>query len=119
MAVILLLFVPDTGNGMMLTAHAAESINGHSYVTENARYALYVNEEDLSVVVADKQTGAYMESSISYDDGNNNNTWLGAMKSAVVLTMINQSDDTKQADLLNDDVTKTITYTSNGFTAEL
>lgn len=119
MAVILLLFVPNPGGGMALTAHAAESINGHNFVAENANYALYMNEEDLSVVVADKQTGAYMESSISYDDGNNNNTWLGAMKSAVVLTMINQSDDTKQADLLNDDVTKTITYTSNGFTAEL
>lgn len=119
MAVILLLFVPNPGGGMALTAHAAESINGHNFVAENAHYALYMNEEDLSVIVADKQTGAYMESSISYDDGNNNNTWLGAMKSAVVLTMINQSDDTKQADLLNDDVTKTITYTSNGFTAEL
>lgn len=118
-AVILLLFVPNPGSGMALTAHAAESINGHNFVAENARYALYMKEEDLSVIVADKQTGAYMESSISYDDGNNNNIWLGAMKSAVVLTMINQSDDTKQADLLNDDVTKTITYTSNGFTAEL
>lgn len=119
MAVILLLFVPDPGNGMALTAHAAESIDGHNFVAENARYALYMKEEDLSVIVADKQTGAYMESAISHDDGNNNNIWLGAMKSAVVLTMINQSDDTKQADLLNDDVTKTITYTSNGFTAEL
>lgn len=119
MAVILLLIVPDTGNGITLTAQAAESINGHQYVTENERYALYVNEEDLSVVVADKQTGAYMESSISHDDGNNNNTWLGAMKSAIVLTMINQSDDTKQADLVNDDVSKTITYTANGFTADV
>lgn len=111
-------FVPDP-SGMALTAHAAESIDGHNFVAENARYALYMKEEDLSVIVADKQTGAYMESAISHDDGNNNNIWLGAMKSAVVLTMINQSDDTKQADLLNDDVTKTITYTSNGFTAEL
>ncbi|MBD5469087.1 MAG: hypothetical protein HDR21_13175 [Lachnospiraceae bacterium] len=119
MAVILLLFVPDMGCGVTLQAQAAESINGHQFVTENARYALYMNEEDLSVVVADKVTGAYMESSISYDDGNNNNTWLGAMKSAVVLTMIVQSDDTRQADLLNDNVTKTITYTSNGFTADL
>lgn len=119
MAVILLLFVPDPGSGMALTAHAAESIDGYNFVAENARYALYMKEEDLSVIVADKQTGAYMESAISHDDGNNNNIWLGAMKSAVVLTMINQSDDTKQADLLNDDVTKTITYTSNGFTAEL
>lgn len=117
MAVILLLFVPDMGAGLNL--RAAGNINGHQFVAENARYALYMNEEDLSVVVEDKLTGAYMESSISYDDGKNNNTWLGAMKSAVVLTMINQSDDTKQADLLNDDVTKTVSYTSNGFAADI
>jgi hypothetical protein len=60
-----------------------------------------------------------MESAITYDDEKNNATWLGAMKSAVVITMINGSDDTKQADLVNDDVTKTITYTDNGFSADL
>lgn len=119
MAVILLLVVPDMGDGVTLKAHAAQSINGHGFVAENERYALYMNEEDLSVVVEDKLTGAYMESAISYDDGKNNNTWLGAMKSAIVLTMIVQSDDTRQADLLNDDVTKTITYTSNGFKADV
>ena len=98
---------------------AVSSINGHEYLTENTDYRLYLNEEDLSLVIEEKATGAYMESSISYDDGNNNDTWLGAMKSAVVITMINGSDDTKQADLVNDNVQKTITYTDNGFEAEL
>ena len=107
--------VPDGA----LTAGAAEEINGHTYLTENSRYALYVNESDLSLVIEDKQTGAYMESSISYDDGKNNATWIGAMKSAVVLTMINKNDDTKQADLVNDEVTKNITYTDSGFIADL
>ena len=77
-----------------------------------------MSEEDLSIIVEDKATGAYMESAISYDDGKNNATWLGAMKSALVLTIISGNDDTKQADLVNDDVTKKIQYTSDGFTAE-
>lgn len=111
----LLAGVPDTA----LTARAAGEINGHTYLTENSRYALYVDESDLSLVIEDKQTGAYMESSISYDDGKNNATWIGAMKSAVVLTLINKNDDTKQADLINDDVTKNVTYTENGFSADL
>lgn len=102
-----------------VTVQAANEINGHKYIAESSAYRLYVNEEDLSVVVEDKKTGAYMESSISYDDGKNNATWLASMKSAVVITMINKNDDTKQADLLNDVVTKTISYTSNGFKAEL
>lgn len=98
---------------------AAATINGHKSLTVSSRYTMYVNEDDLSLVIEDKETGAYMESSISYDDEKNNATWLGAMKSAVVITMINGSDDTKQADLVNDDVTKKITYTDNGFSADL
>lgn len=111
----LLAGIPDTAPAV----RAAEEINGHTYLTENSRYALYIDESDLSLVIEDKQTGAYMESSISYDDGKSNATWIGAMKSAVVLTLINKNDDTKQADLINDDVTKNVSYTENGFTAEL
>lgn len=106
-------------SGVEVKAASYKDINGHAFVTENDNFRLYMNEEDLSVVVEDKATGAYMESSISYDDGKNNKTWLGAMKSALVITMINQSTDTKQADLINDDVAKTITYTDDGFTAKV
>ncbi len=119
---LILLLLPDTwlmGIGTTLKVQAAGEINGHSLIAENDNLALYMNEEDLSVVVEDKATGAYMESSISYDDGKNNNTWLGAMRSALVLTLINQNDDTKQADLVNDNVKKNIQYTDNGFTAEV
>ncbi|MDE6750685.1 MAG: hypothetical protein K2K21_16730, partial [Lachnospiraceae bacterium] len=119
---LILLFLPDTwipGVDTTLKVQAAGEINGHSLIAENDNLALYLNEDDLSVVVEDKATGAFMESSISYDDGKNNATWLGAMKSALVLTLINQNDDTKQADLLNDDVTKNIQYTDDGFTAEI
>jgi hypothetical protein len=98
---------------------AAESIGNHSYVAESTRYRLYMNEEDLSLIVEDKETGAYMESYTSYDDGKNNDSWLGAMKSAVVITMINGNDDTQQADLLNDAVNKDITYSDKGFEAKL
>ncbi len=119
---LILLLLPDTwlsGIGTTLKAHAVGEINGHTLIAENDNLALYMKEDDLSVVVEDKATGAYMESSISYDDGKNNNTWMGAMSSALVLTLINQNDDTKQADLVNDNVKKNIQYTDNGFTAEV
>ena len=94
----------------VVTASAQSDINGHKFLAENSGYRLYVNEEDLSLVVEDKNTGSYMESSISYDDGNSNNIWLGAMKSAIVLSLINNNSDTTQADLINDENTKTVTY---------
>ncbi len=106
-------------NTASVTARAADMINGHKFLTENAKYRLYVNEEDLSLVVEDKETGSFMESSVSYDDGKSNNIWLGAMKSAIVLSLINNNSDTTQADLINDDNTKNIKYTDDGFSAEI
>ncbi|MBO5282215.1 MAG: hypothetical protein J6B43_03680 [Lachnospiraceae bacterium] len=41
----LLAGVPDTA----LTARAAGEINGHTYLTENSRYALYVDESGNSL----------------------------------------------------------------------
>ena len=109
------------GSHMPLAVYAAaqSSINGHSLIAENEAYALYMNEEYLSIIVLDKATGAYMESAVSYDDGKNNDMWLGAMHSALVLQMISGTTDGQQADLVNDDVTKQISYTSSGFTAEV
>ena len=102
-----------------LTAHADQHLNGHSLIAENDRYALYMNEEYLSIIVQDKATGKYMESAVSYDDGKNNELWLGQMRSGLLLQLISGTNDTLQADLINDDVTKTVTYTDNGFAADV
>ncbi len=99
--------------------YAANIPAGYSKIAQNQEFNLYMCEDDLSLIVEDKESGATMSSAITYDDGKNNNTWLGAMKSAVVLTFINGNDDSKQADLVNDEVRKTITSTANGFRAEL
>lgn len=120
---VAVLLVPVFGSiipePLKVMAAAAAELNDHMLVAENENYALYMNEEYLSVIVLDKATGAYMESAVSYDDGKNNEIWLGAMRSALVLNLIYSSVDTQQADLINDDVTKEITYTDNGFSAKV
>ena len=102
-----------------LTARAAQELNGHKQIAENDRYVLYMNEDYLSIIVQDKATGKYMESAVSYDDGKNNELWLGQMRSGLLLQLIYGTNDTMQADLINDDVTKEITYTDNGFSADV
>lgn len=104
---------------MRAQAAVQPQINGHSLIAENENYALYMNEEYLSIIVLDKETGAYMESAVSNDDGKNNATWSAAMRSALLLTVIYGITDTQQADLINDEVTKEITYTDNGFSAKV
>lgn len=105
--------------GYVGVVHAAQEIDGHKFVASSTGYNLYVKEDDLSIVIEDKTTGATLESYPTYDDGKSNATWLGAMHSAVVMTLISANDDTKQADLVNDDVTKNITYTDTGFSAQI
>lgn len=120
LAAICLLAAPGISPSSM-TARAAvqSSINGHELIAENDNYALYMNEEYLSLVVLDKKTGAYMESAVSYDDGKNNETWMAAMRSALVLTLIYGITDTQQVDLLTSEVTKQVTYTDDGFSAKV
>ncbi len=98
---------------------SGSSIHGHAFLSENEHYRYYLNEEDLSLVVENKENGAFMESSISYDDGRNNASWMGAMRSAVVMTLISLNDDTLQADLVNDQVSINLTKAADGFEAEL
>ncbi|MBO5228162.1 MAG: hypothetical protein J6B39_04120, partial [Lachnospiraceae bacterium] len=100
-------------------AAVKDELNGHKLIAENNAYALYMNEEALSIIVYDKATGKFMESTPSYDDGKNNKTWQGAMRSAIVLNMIKGGIDTLQADIINDKVTKKVSYTDKGFTATL
>ncbi len=118
LAVVLLASVLPFGLNDNNRTEAAVFENANE-VTESSRYRMYVNEETLSLIIEDKQTGAFMESSPSYDDEKSNKTWWGAMNSAVVVTMISGNDDTKQADMLVDKVTKKITYTKTGFSADL
>ena len=101
------------------TAPAAKEINSHKLVTENNNYALYLNEEVLSIIVYDKHTGKYMESAPSYDDGKVGDYLKGAMRSAVVLKMIYGIRNDMQADLLNDKTDRKIKYTDDGFSAEI
>lgn len=120
MAVLLVPLIGSVFPGpMKVMAAVSQELNDHKLVAENESYALYMNEDYLSVIVLDKATGAYMESAVSYDDGKNNDIWMGAMRSALVLNLIYSNVDTQQADLINDDVTKDITYTDNGFCAKV
>ena len=103
------------------TVLAAEELYGHQLLAENDTLALFFKEENLSILIQDKETGAIMESTLrdELDDGSSNQTWLGYMKSGVVLNVIDQTNDTLQADLINNPNTIEISYIENGFLAQI
>lgn len=119
LSAVCLLTLPGVLSTPLTVQAASQELNGHKLIAENDSYSLYMNEEYLSIIVQDKATGMYMESAVSYDDGKNNDLWLGQMRSAIVLQLIYGTNDNLQADLINDSVTKTINYTNNGFSADV
>lgn len=95
------------------------ALEGYQLVASNDGYELYLYETTLSVIVRNKTTGALMESTLSdaNDDGVNNKTWSGYMRSGVVLSAIKGTTDTYQVDLVTCKNTINITYQEDGFSA--
>lgn len=88
-------------------------------IASNESYELFLNEDNLSVYVQSKQSGAVIESCLSdrNNDRENNKTWEGYMKSGLVLSAIVGSNNTFQADLYNTVHKKDIELYEDGFSS--
>lgn len=97
------------------------TIEDYEMIAESDTYKMYFYEPRLSIILENKETGALLESTLSdeKDDGTNNETWQGYMKSGVVMTAIVGTNDSIQVDLFNSQHTKEVTYTENGFSAKV
>ena len=78
-----------------------EAGSDYVLVAESDSYKLYYYEPTFSIKLENKQTGAIMESTLSEekDDGKNNASWTGYMKSGIVLTAIIGTVNTYQVDM--------------------
>ena len=73
------------------TVAAAQEIDGHQLLTENANYQLYLKESNLSLILRDKQTGAVMYSTVDKPQGTND-SWSNFVRSAVVVNYITDAN---------------------------
>ena len=90
-------------------------------VAESDTYKLYYYEPRFSIRLENKETGAILESTVSdeKDDGKNNNSWTGYMKSGIVLSAIIGTINTYQVDMNTVDNEITTWYTDNGIYAQI
>lgn len=104
-----------------LSKEDEETLKDYILVAANEEYELYLMESTLSIIVRNIETGALMESTLSdaNDDGVNNKTWNGYMRSGIVISAIKGTTDTYQVDLLTCENTIEIGYTENGFSAKV
>lgn len=80
---------------------AVNAKDGYVQVAESDNYILYYYEPQFSIRLENKNTGAVLESTVSdeKDDGKNNASWTGYMKSGIVINAIIGTLNTYQVDM--------------------
>ena len=78
-----------------------EAKDDYVLVAESDSYKLYYYEPRFSIKLENKKTGAVIESTVSdeKDDGKNNASWTGYMKSGIVINAIIGTKNTYQVDV--------------------
>ena len=106
---------------VVTTGVKVEAQEDYVLVAESDTYNLYYYEPRFSIKLENKQTGAVLESTLSdeKDDGLNNKSWTGYMKSGIVLSAIIGTNNTYQVDMLTCENQITTWYTENGIYAEI
>ncbi|RXI96247.1 hypothetical protein DS745_21140 [Anaerobacillus alkaliphilus] len=106
-------------NRVSTIASRQAAIDGHKYLTENEKIEMYVKEENLSIVIRDKNTGAVMYSTIE-KPVQSNEAWTNFMKSSIVMEyLVGTNIVTYRADMYSNNPKKEITYKEDGFHAKV
>jgi hypothetical protein len=115
-------FVEEDGrrdNRLSVVTGNPTEIDGHVQVSENESFELYLKEDNLSIIVRDKKTGAVMYSTVERPD-KSNEKWSAFVKSGIVVEyLVGTNIVYSQADMSTKNLEKAIVKTSEGFTAHL
>lgn len=96
-----------------------DAIEGHNYLVENDNYELYLNEENLSILIRSKSNGAIMRSTVEEPAGSNE-SWQNFMQSGIVMEYIAGTNIVyNQADMYTQNPEKVVSVTDTGFSAEI
>ena len=95
--------------------------DGFVQVAESDTYKLYYYEPQFSIRLENKKTGAVLDSTVSdeKDDGRNNASWTGYMKSGIVINAIIGTLNTYQVDVNSVPNDISTWYTDNGIYAKI
>lgn len=96
-----------------------EEIDDHQFRTENETLELYVKEENLSIILREKETGAVMYSTVK-DPVDSNEEWMNFMKSPIVMEyLVGTNIVTYRADMYSQNPEKELNFHDSGFDARI
>lgn len=98
-------------------ATTQQEIDGHRFLVANSQYEMYMKEENLSIIMRNKKTGAVMYSTVD-EPVKSNEEWTNFMRSSIVLEyLVGTNIVVYRADMYSGNPDKIITYTPDGFVA--
>lgn len=101
-----------------VVSESTDTIKDHRKIAESEVLELYLKEENLSVIVRNKNTGAIMESTVSEPDDSLNDTWRSFIQSGVGFIILNGLNE-ERTDLLAADSDIQVETNESGFTANV
>lgn len=101
-----------------VVAEPTDTIKGHKKIAENDIVEMYLKEENLSLIIRNKENGAIMESTVSDPDDSLNTTWKSFIQSGVGFLILNGLNE-ERSDLLSADADIRVTAQDAGFTADV
>ena len=100
-------------------ATTQSEIDGHRLIVANGQYEMYMKEENLSIIMRNKKTGAVMYSTVD-EPVKSNEEWTNFMRSSIVLEyLVGTNIVVYRADMYSGNPEKKITYTPDGFVATI
>ena len=106
-------------NRTQFILESVDEIDGHKKIVSSDAYDLYLQEENLSIILRNKDSGAVLYSTVKNPD-QSNEKWTNFVKSGVVIEYLQGTNIVYyQADMYTGDPSKNVTYNSNGFVAKV
>lgn len=98
---------------------SVDVIDGHKKIISNKYYDLYLNEENLSIILRNQDTGALLYSTVEKPD-KTNEKWSNFVKSGVVIDYLQDTNIVYyQADMYTENPEIKVNITENGFDANV
>lgn len=95
-------------------------LEGHQLIAKNQKYSLYVNDESVSIILEENDSGRIMRSAVSEPNENDNMMWRNFTMSGICIEYYTGlSTTTLSANMFLKSPNKTIVRTDNGFAAEI
>lgn len=106
-------------NRPQFITEAVDTLDGHALILSTNAYDLYLKEENLSIILRDRNSGALLYSTVERPD-QSNERWTNFVKSGVVIEYLQDTNIVYyQADMYTEDPVKTVRYTEDGFVAHV